>query len=61
MDPDKTLEELRKKADFIIRINAQEQPDVTLNSEDAAELADLFVALDEWLSKKGFLPKAWAR
>lgn len=36
-------------------MDGEDEPD------DLERLADLMEALDEWLSKGGFLPKAWQR
>ncbi len=49
MDPNTTLARLRELA--------AAADDV----EEAAELAEAFHALDEWLSRGGFLPADWAR
>lgn len=51
MDPNANLEEQRRIVSTIIRDG----------SGDAERLADLVEALDEWLSKGGFLPEAWKR
>lgn len=52
MDPDEALRQLREAI-------------ATLNQDDhrreiaAEQVVDHFQALDEWLSRGGFLPKAW--
>lgn len=51
MDPNTTLEELRELA--------REWFDS--DNDHAAQASDLFNALDGWLSRGGFLPKAWER
>lgn len=45
MDPNATLTQL------IILAHHEDR--------DAEKMADLIIALDEWLSKGGFLPKRW--
>lgn len=47
MDPNETLRELR----HLIEINGEEN--------FSEEIAEKFTALDEWLSKGGFLPADW--
>jgi hypothetical protein len=54
MDPDQTLRDLR---DEIATIKAKAD-DVDVETEQFVELFD---ALDEWLSKEGFLPGDWGR
>lgn len=57
MDPNTALEEMRKCAANIIRsVDAHGVP----SDEDAERLAEHVQALDEWLSKGGFLPREWA-
>lgn len=60
MDPDRTLEALRAAA---ARYQAGEDAGASAHDlEDCAhDMAELATALDEWLAKGGFLPKAWAR
>lgn len=53
MDPTATLDEIRG----LTAIGG----DRGLDSDDADRLQDLVLALDEWLSKGGFLPAAWSR
>jgi hypothetical protein len=50
MDPNETLKQLLATARYAV-----EQDDQPL----AADLADLVLALDGWLSKGGFLPVEW--
>jgi hypothetical protein len=51
MDPDATLSEMRELANDLGATGSFEG--------DADRLAELVQALDEWLSKGGFFPKAW--
>jgi len=52
MDPNETLKQLLATARYAV-----EQDDQPL----AADMADLVLALDGWLSRGGALPKAWDR
>jgi len=56
MDPNETLEELRQRTeDALSGGYAMGDMDVV-----ATDLAILFEALDQWLSKGGFLPSDWS-
>jgi len=63
MDPNGNLEEQRRLAD-VIRDAAGAGPmsraEVDAFIERAARLAELVEAMDEWLSRQGFLPASWA-
>src|SRR4249919_157400 len=52
MDPNETLKQLLATARYAV-----EQDDQPL----AADMADLVLALDGWLSKGGFQPVAWSK
>ena len=56
MDPNTTLEELRRR---VIDILAAFDDERGIATSDAAELAEAFRALDTWISNGGFLPAAW--
>lgn len=56
MDPNANLKEQREIANRLLD-DESESPDGFAN--DATRLAELVVALDEWLSKGGFQPQAW--
>jgi hypothetical protein len=51
LDPNRTLAELR---DFVISERAAE------DGSYAADICDRVEALDQWLTRGGFLPSAWA-
>jgi hypothetical protein len=51
MDPDVALVDLRE---------ARKSFEETGLYEDAVQLANCVQALDEWMTKGGFLPKDWA-
>lgn len=60
MDPDEVLRRIRCCAGTI----KENEEDATSHSEDeieeaAQDMAAKFTALDEWLSRGGFYPKAW--
>ncbi len=50
MDPNATLEELRRLTETC-----------DLSDDELERLVVLVRALDEWISKGGFLPKAWTK
>jgi hypothetical protein len=54
MDPDATLREIRAA------IQRGNEAETTENATAAYEhVAELFTALDEWMSRGGFAPWAW--
>lgn len=53
MDPNAALTEIRDKANEVLN-------DGYWDADTAIALAELVRALDEWLSKGGFLPESWA-
>lgn len=55
MDPNVNLEELRELAEEMLVSGCN--PEHT----NATRLAELVIALDEWIVKGGFLPKEWQR
>jgi hypothetical protein len=56
MDPNANLEEQRKIA---ARMLKQVDEPEGIDEHDADRLAELVLALDEWISKGGFLPARW--
>ncbi len=52
MDPNANLKE---QIEICKRILAED-----VDESDAPRLADLVLALNEWIAKGGFLPSAWA-
>lgn len=58
MDPDANLNEQRRLASRIVE---RLENDRLVNENDYARLADLVLALDEWICRGGFLPKDWKR
>lgn len=59
MDPDASLKEQLGLAEAILRDGecGTYKPD----AHDVARLAELVLALDEWLSNAGFLPARWGQ
>lgn len=58
MDPNACLEEIRRLA------TQQRDADVAENNlspSSVYRLAELVLALDEWLARGGFLPRTWER
>jgi hypothetical protein len=55
MDPNANLKEMREIAKTIL---SGEEYDT---GYDAVRLAELVEALDEWITKGGFLPEAWSK
>ena len=56
MDPNANLTEQRQLAQRIID---DEESGQGMSKRDADRLAELVIALDEWLSSGGFKPAAW--
>lgn len=56
MDPNANLKEQRR---IIARFF--EEGSEYIDTGDALRLAELAQALDEWISKGGFLPEAWRK
>ena len=54
MDPDANLNEQRR---IVARMLAHDSEAIDTN--DAIRLAELAQALDEWITKGGFLPAEW--
>ena len=60
MDPDACLEEILRFARIIA--GCHDCPEgLDRCPESGAELAERAIAMDNWLRKGGFLPKAWER
>ncbi len=58
MDPDANLAEQHRLIDSLRREANEGQP---FDEIDVDRLLELVEALDEWLVRGGFLPKAWRR
>lgn len=58
MDPDAALTNARSA---LAAIRAGEDSQGELMTDALDDLADAFEALDQWLTKGGFLPRAWRK
>ena len=56
MDPNANLQEQREIVERMLDDNSEH-----IDTGDAVRLADLVQALDEWITKGGFLPDAWRK
>ena len=59
MDPNATLQRMRELRRQILAADSDERADILASL--AAELAECFDAIDNWLASGGFLPRAWER
>jgi len=59
MDPDANLAEQRRIAARLLDDN--QRKDDYGRAQDANRLAELVQALDEWLTRGGFLPPSWGK
>lgn len=63
MDPNENLKSQLELAAKIVKDWENHGPsvhDYSIDEEEAAKLAELVLALDEWISRKGgFLPESW--
>ncbi len=57
MDPNANLEEQERISKRLM----EDTRDLGFTVEDAYRLAELVLALNEWISKGGFLPTKWER
>jgi hypothetical protein len=58
MDPDINV---REQLDLATRILRRYDNGGRVGTQDPARLAELVMALDQWLRQGGFTPKRWAR
>lgn len=58
LDPDKNLEQQKDIAQRMVEGKMATPEDF---ETDSIRLAELVLALDEWMSKGGFPPKAWKK
>lgn len=56
MDPDANL---REQLEIATEIIAASDEDEGISEVEAVRLAELMIALDEWIRRGGFLPDAW--
>jgi hypothetical protein len=60
MDPNETLGIMLDRARSILDLR-DECPEDDPMADEAVELAEACLALDLWLTRGGFLPRAWER
>jgi hypothetical protein len=58
MDPDANLAE---QLEIAREMQDLDDVDLPVSQDDAQRLAELVIALNEWLAKGGYPPKAWQR
>jgi hypothetical protein len=56
MDPNANLQEQREIVRWLLDINEENADELSKKTDRLAQLVE---ALDDWLSKGGFPPKAW--
>jgi hypothetical protein len=56
MDPNANLTEQRKLSALLMYQTENDRP---VDLIDVLRLAELVIALDEWIARGGFLPDAW--
>lgn len=64
MDPDANLKEQREQAAILLSLPADDLGNYTQEEQSRAyfaslRLAELVQALDQWITRGGFLPQAW--
>ncbi len=60
MDPNENLKEQLELVKEILAEGGCDEPDMQEMEHKSIRLAELIEALDGWIRKGGFLPKAWA-
>lgn len=60
MDPDANLKEQLELAEKIRR-EVENPLQYKVSEEDVHRLAELVIALDKWLCRRGFYPETWER
>lgn len=64
MDPDANLKEQLALAESIIEQADSDDSDgdmPQIDTHDAVRLAELVLAINEWISRGGFLPQQWRK
>jgi len=63
MDPNENLREQRRIVTEINRLADGDEGCFTIDemAEKAQRLAELVEAMDQWISRGGFLPREWSR
>jgi hypothetical protein len=58
MDPSANIEEQLRIASRLVRQSDEDKP---FRQVDVARLAELVIALDEWIVNGGFVPRRWTK
>lgn len=61
MDPNATLAEIRGLTEAILNANDEKEWARISEGGGMCRLAELTEALDEWITRGGFLPAGWSR
>jgi hypothetical protein len=61
MDPNACLAKLRELSKAQVKDDEDSEGYLVRSGMRSEEMADLLEALDQWLSKGGFLPEDWQR
>ena len=61
MDPDETLETIRRRTALVLRLTEDAVGDVERLAAAARELAEAVEAMDRWMGRRGELPAEWSR
>lgn len=61
MDPNEALRNCRRIANSLVEKMDADEDLESLPVHKVNQLIESFQGLDQWLSKKGFLPKDWER
>jgi len=61
MDPDQNLKEQLEIAAQILAAQDANHGEAGVDPDAGANLAELVIALDEWIRGGGFLPAAWRK
>jgi hypothetical protein len=61
MDPDANLKEQLQLAAALVEVDPEDPECGTAVATDTQRLAELVLALDDWINRGGFLPKQWRK
>ena len=59
MDPNETLRQAREAYAHFVALDGAD--DIYAELDALGKVAEAFIALDDWLSMRGFKPDAWER
>ncbi len=61
MDPNENLEGQLQLADWMLHATMENANDVVLYVSKSQQLAELVLALNDWMEAEGFPPERWRR